>query len=57
MKSRPFVIGGASLLFGYLWAYLSGMERPIPRELIAFHQAEQMKRLKSIITSPFRAGS
>jgi glycosyltransferase involved in cell wall biosynthesis len=56
MKSRPFVIGGVTLLSGYLWAYLTGMERPIPGELIAFHQREQLERLKSIITSPFRPG-
>jgi glycosyltransferase involved in cell wall biosynthesis len=57
MKSRPFVAGGVSLLSGYLWAYCSGMERPIPRELVAFHRKEQLRRLKSIISSPFRPRS
>lgn len=57
MKSPPFVVGGASLLSGYLWAYLTGMKRPIPRELVAFHQGEQLSRLKSILAGPFRPKS
>jgi glycosyltransferase involved in cell wall biosynthesis len=57
MKTSPLVLSGVSLLSGYLWAYLTGMERPIPRDLVDFHRREQMKRLKSILASPFRPGS
>lgn len=54
MKSRPLIVGGVSLLSGYLWGYLTRMDRPIPQELVNFHRREQLKRLKSIIASPFR---
>lgn len=49
MKSRPFVLGGISLLSGYVWAFLTRMERPIPQDLVTFHRGEQMQRLKSIL--------
>jgi biofilm PGA synthesis N-glycosyltransferase PgaC len=43
----PYVVGGAALLGGYVWAALSRRDRPIPQELIAFHRREQMTRLRS----------
>jgi biofilm PGA synthesis N-glycosyltransferase PgaC len=48
MKNRPRLLGGLLLLSGYVWAFLSSVERPIPRELVRFHQEEQMQRLKNI---------
>jgi glycosyltransferase involved in cell wall biosynthesis len=52
MRNHPFVIAGGFFLSGYLWACLSKMERPVSNELIAFHRAEQMVRIKQL----FRRG-
>jgi poly-beta-1,6-N-acetyl-D-glucosamine synthase len=48
MTRRPYVIGGLLLLTGYFSVFLRGAERPIPEELVRFHQAEQLARLKSL---------
>ncbi len=48
MTKRPYVIGGALLLSGYTWAFLSRSERPISDELMEFHRKEQMVRLKDM---------
>jgi glycosyltransferase involved in cell wall biosynthesis len=42
----PYVFGGASLLAGYLWAAARRVRRPVSDELVRFHRAEQMGRLK-----------
>jgi glycosyltransferase involved in cell wall biosynthesis len=49
MAKRPILIGGLALLFGYCWAALRRMQRPVSRELIRFHRREQMKKLRLII--------
>jgi biofilm PGA synthesis N-glycosyltransferase PgaC len=46
MTRRPYVIGGLCLLAGYFWAFARGAERPIPDDLVRFHRAEQIARLK-----------
>ena len=46
MRQRPFVIGGASFLAGYIWSMAKREKRPVSRELMDFHQAEQMARLR-----------
>ena len=48
MKNKPYIIGGLLLLWGYIWASISRMERPISKELMTFYRAEQMQRLKDI---------
>jgi biofilm PGA synthesis N-glycosyltransferase PgaC len=48
MKNKPYFIGGMLLLWGYIWAFLSRMERPIPPDLVRFYRTEQMQRLKNI---------
>ncbi len=45
-KGTPRLIGGATLLAGYLSAYLKRPERPISDDLLRFVQAEQMARLR-----------
>ncbi len=50
MTKRPFVLGGLALGAGYLWAAVRRSERPVSRELIAFHRQEQMQRLKKMFT-------
>lgn len=46
MSQRPRLLGGMALGWGYTWAMLKRIERPVPRELIRFHRHEQMDRLK-----------
>jgi glycosyltransferase involved in cell wall biosynthesis len=53
LKKRPLILGGFSLFFGYLWAFVNKIEKPIPKELIEFRRNEQMKRLKTILKIPF----
>ncbi len=45
MGRKPYLVGGLSLLVGYWWAWITGVQRPVSRELIRFHQHEQMQRL------------
>jgi biofilm PGA synthesis N-glycosyltransferase PgaC len=45
----PYVVGGLALLAGYLWCWASRRERPVSRELMAFHRAEQLARLKGLL--------
>jgi len=47
---RPYVVGGLSLLAGYCWAGLSGTKRLVSKELMAFHRAEQLTRLRYFFT-------
>jgi hypothetical protein len=46
MTKKPYVIGGSFLFFGFAWAGLKGVERPISKELMDFIRKEQMQRLK-----------
>ena len=48
------VLGGICIFSGYLWALLSRAEKAIPRELIEFHQKEQMNRLKTLFFGMLR---
>jgi poly-beta-1,6-N-acetyl-D-glucosamine synthase len=49
MTLQPLCVGGLALGAGYMWAMLRGIDRPVPRELIAFHRQEQMGRLKKFL--------
>lgn len=49
MSKQPYIIGGASLLLGYLWAAATRAERPISNELLRFHQTEQLTRLRTAL--------
>jgi poly-beta-1,6-N-acetyl-D-glucosamine synthase len=51
MSGRPYVIDGAALGLGYLWAFLRRTPRPVSRQLMAFHRNEQMKKLAAIFKS------
>lgn len=46
MTKRPVVVGGLAAAAGYLWATVRSLERPMPRELVAFRRREQMQRLR-----------
>jgi glycosyltransferase involved in cell wall biosynthesis len=45
MSKRPFVLRGTAILAGYVWAAMSGAQRPVPAELRAFRRKEQMEQL------------
>jgi biofilm PGA synthesis N-glycosyltransferase PgaC len=49
MKHKPYVLGGGLLFFGYTWAFLNRVERPVSKELMQFHRNEQMQRLKKAL--------
>jgi len=48
MKSRPFLLRGVTLGAGYVWALARRVERPVPREFVAFRRREQMLRLSAL---------
>jgi len=48
MTNKPYIVGGLLLLSGYIWACLKRLKRPVSRELMQFHRAEQMRRLWGI---------
>jgi glycosyltransferase involved in cell wall biosynthesis len=54
MTKRPYILGGLCLLSGYVWCWATRHERPVSRELMAFHRNEQLQRLKNLI--PDRLG-
>lgn len=54
MTKKPYIINGFALMSGYLWAFLTRMERPVSRELMKFHRQEQMQKLKLILKTALR---
>jgi glycosyltransferase involved in cell wall biosynthesis len=54
MTKPPILVEGLALLAGYIWAALRRVERPVSPELMRFHRAEQMKKLRIILASIFR---
>jgi poly-beta-1,6-N-acetyl-D-glucosamine synthase len=50
MTKKPLLFGGLALGSGYFIAAARGEERPIPPEMVAFRQREQMQRLKRFFT-------
>lgn len=49
MLRKPYVIGGAGLAAGYLWAACRRAERPISDACIEFQRRDQMRRLRTIL--------
>ncbi|MGB8324087.1 MAG: glycosyltransferase family 2 protein [Candidatus Acidiferrum sp.] len=49
MGRRPVLMGGLTLLAGYLWAFVTRAERPISPELVKFRRSEQMHRLRNFL--------
>jgi hypothetical protein len=54
MTRRPFVLGGAALAAGYLWAAMRRIPRPVSADLMQFHRREQMQKLRAIARSAVR---
>jgi hypothetical protein len=51
---KPILVGGFALLLGYVWAALRRVKRPVSPELMRFHRADQMKKLRLILRSLIR---
>lgn len=51
ITKQPYVIGGAVLGLGYLWALLRRTPRPVSDDLMKFHRGEQMVKLRTILKS------
>ena len=50
MKQKPAVLSGLAFGFGYLCALLRRMPRVVSSELAAFHRAEQLARLRGLLS-------
>ena len=48
MTKKPVIIGGALLLVGFIWSAVTGMDKPISKDLQNFIRREQMRRLKAL---------
>src|SRR5271163_2174314 len=49
MAHKPYLIGGLLVLATYMWNAIRGVERSIPKELMALRRGEQLQRLKSMV--------
>jgi glycosyltransferase involved in cell wall biosynthesis len=49
MTRKPYVVGGALILLGYFWSWVTRTDRPISMELVTFHQKEQRQRLNELL--------
>jgi glycosyltransferase involved in cell wall biosynthesis len=54
MTRKPYLIDGAALGSGFLWAFVSRQKRAVSKELMKFHRKEQMRKLKTIFGSMMR---
>lgn len=54
MTKKPYMIDGFAMMLGYLWGFLTKMERPVSKELMRFHQQEQIQKLKLIMNTVFK---
>jgi len=49
MTKRPYIVGGLALGWGYAWAMVRRIRRPISTELMTFHRREQMHKLGAVL--------
>ena len=54
MTKQPVLVDGLALLFGYCWAALRRVKRPVTQELMRFHRREQMRKLRAIFRTLLR---
>jgi biofilm PGA synthesis N-glycosyltransferase PgaC len=54
MTRKPRIVGGALLVLGYWWAWITRAQRPITQELMKFHRHEQMRRLREYLAGWFK---
>jgi hypothetical protein len=51
MTRKPFIVVGASLMVGYIFALLRQARRPVSREFVAFRRKEQLRWLREYVSS------
>jgi glycosyltransferase involved in cell wall biosynthesis len=51
LAKKPYFTGGLALGLGYFWAAIRRVKRSVSDELMRFHRADQMRKLKSILRS------
>lgn len=56
MRQKPFVVGGLWFIAGYVSSAVRRADRVVSPELMQFHRAEQMSRLRGIFNRTRRAG-
>jgi glycosyltransferase involved in cell wall biosynthesis len=54
LAKKPFIAGGVALFAGFCWATICRQKRPVSKELVTFHRADQMHKLKNIFRSLLR---
>ena len=54
MAKRPVLLGGLSLLSGYVWAASRRINRVVSPELMRFHRHEQTSKFRAIFRSLLR---
>jgi glycosyltransferase involved in cell wall biosynthesis len=54
LAKKPYVAGGLALGAGFTWAAIRRVKRPVSDELVRFHRADQMTKLKNIFRSLLR---
>jgi glycosyltransferase involved in cell wall biosynthesis len=54
LTKKPFFVGAMALGFGYLWAALRRVKRPVSAEVVRFYRREQMGRLRAILGQALR---
>ncbi|HEY8549383.1 MAG TPA: glycosyltransferase family 2 protein [Vicinamibacterales bacterium] len=52
----PFLVGGLALGAGYVWAAVRRVPRPVSKELMRFHRADQMRKLRRTFHALLRRG-
>jgi glycosyltransferase involved in cell wall biosynthesis len=55
MARRPYVLYGAMLLAGFVWAMVTRVEKTVPDDLVQFRRREQMQRLRGLLGMRRRA--
>jgi glycosyltransferase involved in cell wall biosynthesis len=53
LTKKPYVLGAGAVGLGYLTAFLRRTRRPVSAELMQFHRAEQMTKLRAIFKTMF----
>jgi glycosyltransferase involved in cell wall biosynthesis len=49
LMNRPYLLGGTAMALGYMMSALRRAKRPVSDELMQFHRAEQLAKLKAIL--------
>jgi poly-beta-1,6-N-acetyl-D-glucosamine synthase len=51
IPERPYIIGSLCLTVGYLWAWLTRIEKAVPEDVVRYLQHEQVDRLRAMCRS------